>query len=130
MSRVVLITGARDWPWADVSAVARALSEHLAPGDTLRHGAAIGPDGLPAGVDDWAARMWRGFGPLDPHPAAGHPDPLARNLHMIRLEPVPSVCLAFALRWASGTGHCARHARKAGIQTFDYGVDTRIESRG
>lgn len=124
MTRVVLITGARDWAWADVNVIASALSSHMLSGDTLRHGDAE------AGVDRWAARMWGAFGPLDPHPAAEHASPLARNLRMIKLEPVPAVCLAFATKWASGTGHCARYARKAGIETIDFGVDTRLEARG
>lgn len=33
-------------------------------------------------------------------------------------------CWAFARAWDSGTGHCARAARKAGIPTTDYGVPT------
>lgn len=122
MSKVVLITGSRSWPWADVMVIGRALAAHMQRGDTLRHGDA-------EGVDRWAAAMWEGYGPVDPHPAYLHADPKARNVHMIRLAPVPAVCLAFATRWASGTGHCARQARKAGIETIDFGVDTRIESR-
>jgi hypothetical protein len=38
-------------------------------------------------------------------------------------------CAAFALSWDSGTGHCARLARDAGILTADFGVDTTREAR-
>jgi hypothetical protein len=34
------------------------------------------------------------------------------------------VCWTFADKWASGTGHCARRARHAGIDVVDYGVYT------
>jgi hypothetical protein len=37
------------------------------------------------------------------------------------------VCLAFAQAYASGTGHCARAARKAGIPVLDYGVSTLVK---
>lgn len=50
----------------------------------------------------------------------------ARNQHMVDLG--ADVCLAFATDWASGTGQTARMARKAGIPTIDYGVDTRSEA--
>lgn len=53
--------------------------------------------------------------------------PRARNQHMVNLG--ADVCLAFATRWASGTGMCARMARKAGILVVDYGVDTSMEAR-
>lgn len=130
MPRIVLITGSRSWPEQHLDVIARALSTHMLRGDTLRHGAAEADPELPGvNVDEVAAAMWAPYGPLDPHPAKDHPSPLARNLHMINLQPVPVICLALATRWASGTGHCARHARKAGIYTVDFGVDTRAEAR-
>lgn len=61
------------------------------------------------------------------HPAREHPDPKARNLHMVGLG--ADVCLAFAWCWASGTGHCARAARRAGIRTLDFGVPTGVGAR-
>lgn len=122
MSRRILITGSRSWPPERLAELVLALREHGSLGDTLVHGAADG-------IDSWAAELWKraSFGPIESYRAEDFPDPKARNLHMISLG--ADVCLAFAMSWASGTGHCARHARKAGIETVDFGVDTRIEAR-
>lgn len=119
MSRRFLYTGSRSF--TDGGLLARVMLEHMRPGDVLVHGAA-------QGLDLMAATMWEPYGPVEDYPAEDFPDPKARNLHMISLGAYE--CLAFASRWISGTGHCARHARKAGIPTFDFGVDTRIEARG
>src|SRR5690606_28867717 len=48
--------------------------------------------------------------------------PLIRNQEMV--DKGANVCLAFATKWNSGTGHCARAARRAGIFVCDYGVST------
>ncbi|MFA7264807.1 MAG: hypothetical protein WC054_00605 [Candidatus Nanopelagicales bacterium] len=119
MTRRFLFTGSQSW--ADPALIVQAILAHMQRGDILVHGNA-------EGLDKTAAQMWEPFGPVESYPAADFETPLLRNLHMISLG--ADACLAFALKWRSGTGHCARHARKAGIPTFDYGVDTRIELRG
>ena len=43
--------------------------------------------------------------------------------------PTKPACWAHARDWDSGTGHCARAAREAGIPTADYGVRTDAESK-
>lgn len=97
------------------------------------HGGADGWDS----VFDRVAREWEGITVMprawdDPTYNPGcYTDPLSRNQHMVDLcahwrdvwGMVP-VCWAFAGSWASGTGHCARRARQAGIKTIDYGVST------
>lgn len=113
MTRRFLFTGSRGW--ADVEIVARVISDRMEFGDTLVHGKA-------SGLDEIARVMWLPFGPVEGHSKYDFTDPLARNLHMISLGAYE--CHAFALSWRSGTGHCARHARKAGIPTFDWGVST------
>jgi hypothetical protein len=56
--------------------------------------------------------------------------PFARNEFMVNLAMGQrqlgheAVCWAFAREWASGTGHCARKARRAGLTVTDYGVNT------
>jgi len=120
----ILVTGSREW--TDDRAVAVALGHAItrAPFEeeiVIVHGAAPGADS--------SARTWanlRGF-TEEPHHYSEHASPKHRNDHMVRLG--ADICLAFAQSWASGTGHCARAARRAGIETIDYGVDTRIESR-
>ncbi len=119
MSRRFLFTGSRSW--THVPTIESAILAHMRPGDTMVHGDADGLDLL-------AVDLWKPYGPVEGHRAEDFPDPLKRNLFMISLG--AETCLAFALRWRSGTGHCARHARKAGIFTLDYGVDTTIEARG
>lgn len=112
----VLVTGSRQW--TDDAVIYRALAAERNPGQpiTLVHGAAIGADEIAA---YWADEFgWQ----IEPHKAADFPSPRARNLHMVNLG--ADVCLAFAARWASGTGMCARMARRAGIRVIDYGVDT------
>lgn len=84
------------------------------------HGAAFGADGVAQAYADL-----HGFG-TDPHRASRFPSPQVRNEHMVGLG--ADVCLAFALSWDSGTGHCARAARRAGIPVIDYGVDTRRDA--
>ena len=125
MPRRILVSGARKW--VDVPRVELAFLRHVRPGDIVIHGASVEADGNPVGLDWIADALWREFGPVERYPAADFPDPLARNLHMIGLG--ADVCLTFALQWGSGTGHCSRHARAAGIPTFDYGVSTAREER-
>jgi hypothetical protein len=121
----ILVTGSRTWDNVTVVRVALDLAGRTsgkAPRDvTVVHGGA-------SGADDIADLLARGFGcQVEKHPASEHADPLARNRYMVSLG--ADVCLAFARRWASGTGACAREARKAGIRVIDMGVDTRIEAR-
>lgn len=125
MSYRILITGSRSWDNATAVHVAVELAGSTAgasPRDvTIVHGDAVGADRI-------ADQLAGIYGcQVEKHPAADHPDPLARNRHMVALG--ADVCLAFADRWASGTGACAREARKAGIRTVDMGVSTRIEDR-
>jgi len=116
----ILVTGSRDW--TDDKAIAEALLETRSPHPqriTVVHGGARGTDLL---AHYWATK-WGWI--TEAHPAG--PDPKARNQRMVDLG--ADVCLAFATRWASDTGHCARAARRAGIHTVDYGVSTRMEDR-
>lgn len=117
----ILITGARDWTDGDRLYEALSDLEYEYPGAVLVHGDALG-------VDREAAKQWELWGlPTEAHPASDHATPLDRNLHMVGLG--ADLCIAFATRWASGTGHCARAARRAGIPTIDYGVSTAPEDR-
>lgn len=57
--------------------------------------------------------------------------PLIRNKFMVNLvaelaetNKAKAECWAFARKWASGTGHCAREARRRGLHVVDYGVST------
>lgn len=121
----ILITGSRKWGNPDAVRVAIELAGKTRakrPQDvTIVHGDAVGADQI-------ADTVARSFGcQVEKHPASGHPDPLARNRHMVACG--ADVCLAFADRWASGTGACAREARKAGIRVIDMGVNTSTEAR-
>lgn len=82
----------------------------------LVHGAAVGTDSL---VSD--AALFYGIRE-ESHPAARFANPKERNLHMVGLG--AKECHTFADKWASGTGHCARAARRAGILVIDHGVFT------
>ena len=125
MSYRILVTGARDWdsPIAVRTALdlQGRLSRHAPNEVIVVHGGARGADVM-------AHEGAKALGcQVEVHLAADHPDPLARNQHMVDLG--ADICLAFATRWASGTGHCARAARRAGIHVIDMGVSTRIEDR-
>ena len=116
----VLVTGSRDW--TDEAAVRAALKPWVSRGNVLVHGGAVG-------LDTMAERIWRDIcsqlgipAVVERHFARDHADPLARNAYMVDLG--ASVCLAFAKKWASGSGNCARTARKHGIKTYDMGVKT------
>jgi hypothetical protein len=128
-----LLTGSRSWK--DKDAVIRALSDAVSefPVDrpvVLVHGACeLG------GADTIADKIWESwlyswpalFDAAEKYPAKDFPDPKARNQFMVDLG--AAVCLSFAESWASGSGHCARAARQAGIETIDFGVSTCIEDR-
>lgn len=122
MPRRILVTGSRNW--TDRDAIQRALLKHGVDGDTLVHG-----DCELGGADQIAAELWEPHGPVEPHPArrggAFGSDSgryRRRNQHMVDLG--ADLCLVFALDWASGSGQCARMARRAGVRTYDFGVST------
>lgn len=122
----ILVTGSRRW--ANRPVVSAAISEAMGRYSTLGrpvlvHGGAIGLDAMADEI--WTT--WYGLRPgwillPEVHPARDHASPRARNQHMVDLG--ATVCLAFAMEWASGTGMCARMARAAGIHTIDLGVNT------
>lgn len=126
----LLFTGGRTI--TDRARVVCALADEAAKLPTNRpirlvHGAC--PDGADALADSvwsgWSA-IWPGrYLPPERHPAADYPNPLARNLHMVELG--ADGCCAIAATYRSGTGNCARAARRAGIPTTDYGAPTTIE---
>lgn len=127
MSLRILVTGSRSW--TDKAAIERALGDALATYTTigkpvLIHGAAAGADMLAHETwEQWRIGGMSGFlGPIERYPAGDFPNPRARNQHMVDLG--ATVCLAFAHTWASGTGMCARMARRAGIPVVDLGVPT------
>jgi len=121
MNKRVLITGARDWTDEKKLYDALLSASLIESRPILIHGGAVG-------VDRMAAEQWSLWGlEVEAYPASDFPSPRDRNQHMVNLG--ADVCIAFATRWASGTGMCARMARRAGIGTVDYGVDTRMEAR-
>jgi hypothetical protein len=121
MTRRILVTGSRAWARDDVIYRALAAERHPTEPITVVHGKAPGADLI---ADHWARQFgWR----VEPYSAREFPSPRHRNQHMVDLG--AHVCLAFATSWASGTGMCARMARRAGIPVFDFGVDTRKEAR-
>lgn len=126
MTYRILFTGARKWMYSHMLYVWLEREIKLAPpGEdvVLVHGGATGADMM-------ADREWRALMEVHPnllppeiHPASGHKTPLIRNEYMVGLG--ANRCMTAALDWASGTGHCARTARKAGIPTRDYGASTQ-----
>lgn len=117
----------------------RSMTNYAAVRDAIRgpawHGAREGRQviivhGDAPGCDQLAKKAADEMGyEHEPHPwkEDGHPDPKARNTYMVELG--ADYCLAFARSWYSGTGNCARTARKHGIRTADFGVSTRTEDR-
>lgn len=128
---LILVTGSREWndSYAVDRALMFALNELPVTGPlALVHGDA-------KGLDRIAESVWNGirneniklFGSsrlIDPirYPAHLFATPKIRNQYMVNQG--ADICLAFAKEWASGTGNCARLARKAGIDTHDFGVNT------
>lgn len=131
--RIILVTGTRqlahlEWiPEHDLAHDALEFEVALFGRENvlLVHGAAEGWDRVYHRAADACGIHIR------PFPADQHADPLARNEAMVALVlelsqkyPSKPACWAHARDWKSGTGHCARRARKAGIPTTDYGVST------
>lgn len=125
MAYRILITGTRTG-WYE-TALRGALNEAFKRANADGSGIVFVHGGA-EGVDEQADLIVRAAGfQTEVHPASEHESPKHRNDYMVRLG--ASQCLAFAETWASGTGHCARAARAAGIPTFDYGVPTAREDR-
>ena len=112
----VLYTGARDWPDELTAFDALELALALDPNPIIVHGAAKGFDAMIDRIaKEWdLQREW--------YPARDFWSPRVRNQHMVNLG--ADLCVAAALRWDSGTGMCARMARRAGIDVRDLGVST------
>lgn len=125
ISKTVLVTGSRNW--GDEETIRRVLAhvenmEYRGTTFTLREGGAQGADCLAARIAhemgwevqtvkaDWA-RYKNGAG-------------LRRNIEMIKMNPVPDLCVAFIKNNSGGATHCASNATKAGIPTLYYREDT------
>lgn len=138
MPLIVLVTGSREIeqgrPAADEACalLGHAVALRGPQNVGVMHGAAPGWDD----VFDRVATNWGGGMKVWRYPAddrsPGYTGPLSRNEYMVdlvtawvRIYGYDAECWVFANRWASGTGHCARRARRAGIATYDYGVPTR-----
>lgn len=128
MTYRILVTGSRDWHdgQAIKDALKTAVRENIRYGEfVLVHGACH------TGADLTAHFVWQAFQQAkvpttlldaEQYPGGLFPTFKVRNQFMVDLG--ADVCLAFATKWASGTGQTARMARRAGIRTIDYGVDT------
>lgn len=130
---IILVTGSRSLELMEWMAACNTATLMLKQETALRgpenvlvvHGAAKGWDN----AFESAARLL-GVRTL-PHPADGFISPLARNRYMVsevsywhQQWGYDVVCWTFAKKWASGTGHCAREARRANITVIDYGEET------
>lgn len=133
--RIILATGSREvddyndafgllWDWLQFEVHLFGLENVL-----VVHGLARGWDSVYDDVANALGIHVRGFkADWDTH---GKRAGALRNVDMIRFvtglsEKYPSkpACWAHARAWDSGTGHCARAARKAGIPTTDFGAPT------
>jgi hypothetical protein len=128
----ILLTGSR--LWLDRPAIIRGLCDSLrnSPEDepaVLVHGAAVGADSI-------AHSIWCGWGqawgtdlylPPEKYTSKDFQTPLERNKYMVSLG--ADVCVVFAMKWSSGSGHCARLARAVKIPVLDFGVSTAYSDR-
>lgn len=120
MTKRILVTGSRQWPWERYAVIARALF------DEHEDGAVLVTGGCPTGADDLALAIWRAnAGPTctsEIHPADwdryGRSAGPRRNQAMVDLG--ADVCLAFVLPGSRGTWDCVRKAKAAGIPTKVY----------
>lgn len=126
----VLVTGARDLRHpARAREILRA--EFLSLHDTYSWDSITLVHGAADGIDTIAREVAFELGIRhEPWRAGLFPTPLIRNKFMVNLVVKmkelgdDAVCWAFARRWASGTGNCAREARRAGLHVVDFGVST------
>lgn len=113
----VLVTGARAWKDRDtISLVLRRVF------DANRTAVLVVGDAR--GADAIAEEIWQELGgQVEKHPADwdrhGKAAGFIRNVDMVKAG--ADVCIAFPAGKASGTKHCMRAARKAGIPVFNYG---------
>jgi YspA, cpYpsA-related SLOG family len=131
---IVLVTGSRDWPDAEMVADILDLTEkHYGPITTIVHGAC--PTGADAAADAWAVANDCGVErvPADWTKHGRSAGPL-RNREMIRRG--ADLCLAFigpctrprciglVPHDSHGASGCSDMARRAGIRTFVYRLGT------
>ena len=96
------------------------LNDPLCSEITVIHGDAPGGDQL-------AMRSAHAYGcKVEGYPARDFDSPRIRNQYMVDLG--ADFCLVYAGKWTSGSGMCARMARRAGILTVDYGVSTDVNT--
>jgi hypothetical protein len=130
MMLIILVTGTRsirDRIKAENlirSLLEEAWIEHGRTNILVIHGAAPGIDLLTQEICQELGIYY------EPWPAKHFSHPFARNEFMVKIvaeldkQGNETVCWAFALKWASGTGHCARKARQYGLKVIDHGVST------
>lgn len=126
----ILVTGTRSIrDRAKAEALVRSLLEGVCDrygngNITVVHGAAEGIDMLTHALCDELRIK------TEDYPAKFFSHPFVRNEFMVKLvaefakQGEGTVCWAFASKWASGTGHCARKAREYNLEVIDYGVST------
>lgn len=151
----LLVTGARTWTDAHLMLLglrSAIVSLGVAPPEiVLVNGDAEGTSGA-EGADRMSSRIGKALGMqlnlhiadwpscvLDcppNHRRVNHrmqeycPDAgFRRNAEMIETLESGDLVLAYALRWGSGSGNCARQARSAGLTVVDWGVDTEWDAR-
>lgn len=128
---IILVTGSRNW--GDYATVLEALALYEGQPDVVvRHG------NWKDGVDQMAKQAAADLG-FDEDPMSADWDrykkaagPI-RNMEMIKKDPKPSLCLAFAMLctiWqctlvpgkhvSHGTRHCALAAERAGIEVLKF----------
>jgi hypothetical protein len=118
----LLVTGSRGWTndatiHSAIDTWLLAAGTYLPVQPVLVHGAAIGADTI-------AAEYWISLGFDDePHPPNYYryntkQAPIVRNAQMVQLG--ADWCLAFMLNESSGTTHCVKLCKAAGIPTTIY----------
>lgn len=118
MAKRILVTGSRTW--TNDKAILDALISW-----TMDLGGRdfVVVQGGARGADKYAINAAVHLGlQYETHKASDFLSPRDRNRYMVDLG--ADICLAFARTWRSGTGMCARMARRAGIPTYDYGIST------
>jgi hypothetical protein len=126
----ILVTGARDLR-DSVRAREMIRTEFLRVLETRTNREVMLVHGDAPGIDTIAKETAIELGiKHEPWSAEHFYSPLVRNKFMVNLvaelkqQGDDVVCWAFARKWASGTGNCAREARRRGLEVIDYGVST------
>lgn len=121
MSKVIVVTGSRDWRNQSVihNALISVQQEFPEETITLRQGCASGADAIARSLGEFFCFDIEDYWPDYTSYEFAEANKV-RNIEMLNTNPIPFRVLAFPTKRSRGTWHCVNNARKIGIEVVVY----------